>query len=253
MTRDRLLGGLALASLFVAPLVLVYDFAPATVTRTAPAFPLDTILSLKSALFAMALVMGGGTMAYLIYVAIRNSELFSTEATPMVPNWKRETFVAWIIVVAGLVGVAILMSAGTIGAAEEPPEVEQELTVEVTASHPQWSFENEHIGVRRTGELRVPVDTVVNLEITSGDVMHNLAIHEMGVKQHAIPGQETSAWFLTEEPGEYDIVCAELCGEDHSQMTATLIVMEQDEYADYIEELTGESPYDSDGGDDDGD
>lgn len=253
MTRDRVLGALALVSLMVAPLVLLYDFAPAVFSRSAPALPLDTILSLKSALFAMALVAGGGTMAYIIYVAIRHSELFTTESTPLEPGWKREAFLAWIVVVAGLVGIAILLSAGTIGATGEPPEAEQQLDVGVSASHPTWSFENEHLGVRRDGQVRVPVDTAVHLTITSGDVMHNLAIHEMGVKQHAIPGEETSAWFVADETGEYDIVCAELCGEDHSEMTATLIVMEQDEYADYIEELTGDRPYEDGGGDGDGD
>lgn len=242
-SRDRLLGILAAASLLVAPMALLYDFVPAALARTAPAAPLDTLLSLKSAMFAIAVILGGGTMFYVIYVAIRNSELFEREATPMLPGWKREAFFAWLVIVAGLVGVAILLSAGTIGAADGPPETERELSVEVSSSHPQWSFENEHVGVRQTGELRVPVETAVTLEITSGDVMHNLAIHEMGVKQHAIPGQTTSAWFVAEEPGEYEIVCAELCGEDHSRMTATLIVMEQDDYVDYVEELTGERPY----------
>lgn len=251
MNSERTLGAMALASLLVAPLVLLYDFAPAARSQAAPAFPLDTILSLKSAMFSIALIVGGGTMVYVIYVAIRNSELFATEATPLRPGWNREAFVTWIVVVAGLVAVGILLSAGTIGAAEEPPDSSQELTVTVSSSHPEWSFEDEHLGVRRTGEVRVPVDTVVVLEIGSGDVMHNLAIHEMGVKRHAIPGQTTTAWFIAEETGEYDIVCAELCGKDHSKMTATLIVMEQDEYVDFIEELTGERPFQE--GDGDGD
>lgn len=250
MTSDRLLGGLALASLVVAPLVLLYDFLPAAATRSAPALPLDIIFSLKSAMFAMALIAGGATMVYIIYVAIAYSELFATESKPMIPGWKRETFLTWVIIVAGLVGVAILLSAGTIGATVEAPDVEQEMEVHVSSSHPTWSFENEHLGVRQDGEVRVPVDTAVHLTITSGDVMHNLAIHEMGVKQHAIPGKETSAWFVAEETGEYDIVCAELCGEDHSEMTATLIVMDQNEYEDYIVDLIGESPYEN--GSDDG-
>lgn len=247
-----MLGGIALISLLVAPLVLIYDFLPGTVARSAPAFPLDTIFGLKSAMFAIALVLGGGTMLYVIYVAARHSELFATKATSMKPGWKRETFLAWIVIVAGVVAIAVLMSAGTIGAAEEPPEADQELTVQVSSSHPEWSFENEHLGVRRTGQLRVPVDTLVTLEISSGDVMHNLAIHDMGVKQHAIPGQQTQAWFIPEEPGEYDIVCTELCGEDHSKMTATLIVLEQEEYEDFVEDLTGERPYTSEEGDGNG-
>lgn len=247
MSRDRLLGSLAIAALLVTPAALLYDFIPAALTRSAPALPLDTLLSLKSVMFAMAVLVGGATMVYVIYVAARYSELFTDESITLSPGWKRQAFVAWLVIVAGLVAVAILMTAGTVGTADGPPEAEQELEVVVSSSHPEWSFENEHLGVRRAGELTVPVDTAVKLEITSGDVMHNLAIHEMGVKQHAIPGETTTAWFIAEEPGEYDIVCTELCGEDHSKMTATLTVMEQDEYADYVEELTGERPYEDDG------
>lgn len=247
MNRDWLLKVLAAAALFVAPAALLFDFVPAAMTQSAPSLPLDTILSLKSAMFAMAVVMGGGTMVYVIYVAIRNSELFVAEASPLEPGWKRQAFLAWLIAVGSLVAVAILLTAGTMGTADGPPETERDLHVQVSASHPEWNFENEHLGVRRTGEVRVPVDTAVELEIRSGDVMHALSIPEMGVKQHAIPGEETTAWFVAEETGEYDIVCAELCGEDHSKMTGTLIVMEVDEYADFIEDLIGERPYENEG------
>lgn len=249
MTRHRLLTGLAAASLLVAPAALLYDFVPAALTRSATALPLDSMLTLKSVMFAIATIVGGATMLYVIYVAIKHSDLFVGEPTPLQPGWKRQAFVIWLVIVGGLMIVAILLTAGTIGTAAEPPETDQELTVEVSGSHPEWSFENEHLGVRRTGQLTVPVDTTVRLEIRAGDVMHNLAIPELGVKQHAIPGQETSAWFVAGETGEYDIVCTELCGEDHSRMTATLVVMEQDEYADYIEDLIGERPYENDGDD----
>lgn len=243
MTDRRLLTAAAAATLIVPPLVLIYDFVPAALTRSAPALPLDTILTLKSAMFTMAIILGLTTMMYVIYIGVRRSELFTDTPLPMRPGWKRGLFVAWIVLVGGAVAIAILMTAGTIGATESVPETEQELEVSVSSSHPTWSFENEHLGVRQEGVLRVPVDTLVRLEIRSGDVMHNLAIQELGVKQHAIPGVTTNAWFVAKETGEYDIVCTELCGEDHSQMTATLIVMDQDEYADYIEGITGERPW----------
>lgn len=243
MSRSRIVTALAVFALLVPPLILAYDFVPAALSRSAPALPLDQILGLKSVMFVMALFLGLTTMLFVVYVAIRHSELFVSESTAMLPGWKRELFLIWIVLVAGTVGIAVIMTAGTIGATGSPPEADQELTVSVSASHPTWSFENEHLGVRIDSEVRVPVDTLVHLEITAGDVMHNLAIHDLGVKQHAIPGKETSAWFIAEETGEYEIVCAELCGEDHSTMTATLIVMEMDEYNEFIEELTGEHPW----------
>jgi cytochrome c oxidase subunit 2 len=42
----------------------------------------------------------------------------------------------------------------------------------------------------------------------------------------AVPGRYSKLWFKPTIPGEYDLVCAEYCGTDHSSMVAKVVVHE---------------------------
>jgi len=87
--------------------------------------------------------------------------------------------------------------------------------------------------VETTGTLRVPVDTRVNIEVTSRDVSHNFGIPGLKVKTDALPGYTTDTWFEASQTWNYTANCYELCGQGHSYMEATVVVMEQDEYEDW--------------------
>lgn len=68
------------------------------------------------------------------------------------------------------------------------------------------------------------------IEITAKDVIHSLSLHAMRMDQDAIPGMRVPMWFRPIVAGEYEIVCAQLCGSGHSQMKATMIVSEQKDF-----------------------
>ncbi len=101
-----------------------------------------------------------------------------------------------------------------------------------------WDFEYEN-GVTSTGEMAVPVDTTVWIDVTSRDVWHTFGSQELRVKADAIPGETDRTWFIAEETGEYQIECFELCGPGHSGMNADLIVMEEDEFQNWLDEQQG--------------
>lgn len=85
--------------------------------------------------------------------------------------------------------------------------------------------------------LVVPKDRPVVIQVTSLDVIHGLAIVPMFIQQDAIPGQEIPMWFVPEKNGEWDIVCAQLCGAGHAAMAARIEVRNS-------ESLKGEEGYD---------
>ncbi len=85
-------------------------------------------------------------------------------------------------------------------------------------------------------ELVVPENTPVKINIESLDVLHSFFIPAFRVKVDAVKGLETYVWFNTKESGEYDILCAEYCGTDHSKMTAKLRVIPAEEYDEWLEE-----------------
>jgi cytochrome c oxidase subunit II len=68
------------------------------------------------------------------------------------------------------------------------------------------------------------------IRVSSRDVIHGLALHQMRVQQDAIPGTEAPIWFRPISTGSWDIICAQLCGYGHYGMQATYTVDEQKEF-----------------------
>lgn len=86
------------------------------------------------------------------------------------------------------------------------------------------------------GELVVPVNMPIKLNITSEDVNHSFSLPAYRIKVDAVPGMDTYAWFIPDSIGEFDILCTEYCGVDHSGMVAKLRVVGDDEYKQWLEE-----------------
>lgn len=84
------------------------------------------------------------------------------------------------------------------------------------------------------GELLIPKGKTVVIQVTSKDVIHNLALIPMRTQQDAIPGMELPMWFVPTKTGEWDIVCAQLCGAGHATMRAQLRVVEQEEFDEWF-------------------
>lgn len=79
-------------------------------------------------------------------------------------------------------------------------------------------------------EIVVPVDTVVRVLVTAGDVIHAFAMPAMGLKTDAIPGRLNETWFKADTTGLYYGQCSELCGKDHAFMPIAIRVVERSDY-----------------------
>ncbi len=89
-------------------------------------------------------------------------------------------------------------------------------------------------------QLAVPVNTPVELTLRSKDVLHSFFLPNLRIKQDSGPGLAIPLRFTAEKTGDYEIVCAELCGLTHYRMFAFLKVLEPDEYAAWLEEMAEE-------------
>jgi cytochrome c oxidase subunit 2 len=74
------------------------------------------------------------------------------------------------------------------------------------------------------------------VRVSSLDVIHGLALHQMRIQQDAMPGMEIPQWFRPIKTGTWEIVCAQLCGTGHSAMLATYTVQEQKEFDEFQKE-----------------
>jgi cytochrome c oxidase subunit 2 len=83
-------------------------------------------------------------------------------------------------------------------------------------------------------DLVVPVGKPVIVYISSLDVIHCFASKPLRVTQDAIPGMVIPAHFTPIKIGEYNINCAQLCGNGHYGMRGTIKVVSQADYDKWV-------------------
>jgi cytochrome c oxidase subunit 2 len=121
-----------------------------------------------------------------------------------------------------------------IGADSAVSNRQPDITVDVMGLQYAWIFTYPDSGVT-SGELHLPINQDVKLNINAQDVLHAFWLPEFRLKQDAIPGQLAELRFTPSREGEYPIVCAELCGPYHGAMGAKLYVQSQTDFDQWLQ------------------
>jgi cytochrome c oxidase subunit II len=83
--------------------------------------------------------------------------------------------------------------------------------------------------------LHLPIGKPVKLLLRSVDVLHDFYVPQFRAKMDIVPGVVTYFWFIPTKTGEFEILCAELCGTGHPNMRGTVVVEEEDAYRAWLE------------------
>lgn len=78
--------------------------------------------------------------------------------------------------------------------------------------------------------LVLPAGRPVDLRLRSQDVIHGFFIPGMRLKQDTIPGMPGHLAFTPATPGDYPILCSQVCGLGHARMQARLRVVSPADY-----------------------
>lgn len=170
-----------------------------------------------------------GITVFMVYSVIRFNKKRNREPSTVEGN----IFLEIVWAVLPVVLILLMFYYGWTGfkfMRKVPPDA---MVVKVTARMWSWQFEYEN-GKKET-VLRVPAGKAVKILLHSEDVIHSFFVPAFRVKEDAVPGLETYLWFKTEEPGEYDVFCAEYCGTGHSKMLSKVIVMPEEEFKEWYE------------------
>jgi cytochrome c oxidase subunit 2 len=169
-----------------------------------------------------------GAMVLFVVQYRRRSE--NDKTSNLVHNTTLE--IAWsAIPLAILVVLFFIGLNGYIGASVAPAESYQ---VNVTAEKWMWTFSYPN-GTISVNKLVVPKGRPVQLVMSSRDVIHSFFVPEFRVKRDVIPGSYTSVWFEATEAKEVLLECAEYCGAGHSNMLASVQVMEEPQFQDWLD------------------
>ena len=85
------------------------------------------------------------------------------------------------------------------------------------------------------GELHLEVGKPVKILLRSVDVLHDFYVPQFRAKMDIVPGVVTYFWFIPTKTGEFEILCAELCGTGHPNMRGTVVVEEEDAYRAWLQ------------------
>jgi cytochrome c oxidase subunit 2 len=93
---------------------------------------------------------------------------------------------------------------------------------------------------RYDGQIHLPANEEVLLLIKSADVLHSFFLPNVRMKQDVVPGMAQNMWFMAKDTGEFDIVCAELCGWGHYKMKGRVTFQPRVEYENWLQEKSVE-------------
>jgi cytochrome c oxidase subunit 2 len=111
------------------------------------------------------------------------------------------------------------------------------LTDDVWDTGIQGHLDGEEGVPERVPTLYLPVDSDVELQVTSRDVIHSFWVPAFLEKRDMFPGRTNNIAITTGQEGEYFGKCAEFCGEYHSEMLFNVNVVSQAEYDAHIQSL----------------
>jgi len=186
-------------------------------------------------IFYGLLVLSGLTMlvvfTLIITLAIRYRRGSSAKRGPLPKIISREFEIGWTSATLFLFAFLFWWAASAdLNSLAAPAGA---LEIHVVAK--QWMWKTQHPnGAREIDALHIPVDKPVRLVMTSQDVIHSFFVPAFRVKQDVVPGREAEIWFQATKTGVFPLLCAEYCGTDHSMMRGRIIVMRQEDYADWL-------------------
>jgi cytochrome c oxidase subunit 2 len=123
------------------------------------------------------------------------------------------------------------------------PKGDKVLRIEVLPQQFAWNFryagpdgdfgtKDDIVPVQN--HMHIPVNTPVVIQLGSYDVIHSFFLPNFRIKQDATPGMITALWFQATETGEFEIACAELCGNGHYRMKGYLTIESMEDFNDWL-------------------
>jgi cytochrome c oxidase subunit 2 len=172
---------------------------------------------------------------------------------------------SWLTI-ATAVGVAAMLTPGLFVWANFVTVPDEATEVEVVAQQWLWSYrlpgEDGRLGrsdarligpdnvlgvdpddpngaddvIVEAGDLHLAIDRPVKMLLRSIDVLHDFYVPEFRGKMDMVPGMITYFWFTPTVTGQYEVLCAELCGTGHPLMRGYVVVDDEAAYQAWLAE-----------------
>src|SRR3954447_1522717 len=115
-----------------------------------------------------------------------------------------------------------------------------ELQVRAIGQQFTWHFEYTQPNGKKfmTDVLTLPNNRPVLMKVNTKDVLHSFWVPQFRMKIDAVPGQTDHVRFTPNRIGNYEVVCAELCGLGHATMRVASNVVSPQAFQKWIQSKT---------------
>jgi cytochrome c oxidase subunit 2 len=200
---------------------------------------IDTLLWIG--FFAAAIVVVAINVA-LIY-AVRRYRAERGHAARQVTGGRRVQFrvgavltaFAAVILVVSIVFTEKAAETPSTGAAGLASAKSAPLKIEATGQQWLWRYDYPN-GAFSYYKLVVPVDTAVELELLSTDVVHTWNVADLSGKRDAVPGKTNHVFFSADEEGTFEGDSATLSGQAYAAMRTEVEVVSPQAYEEFVKQ-----------------
>jgi cytochrome c oxidase subunit II len=229
----RMLGIGAIASVIGVAIALAIDWFPAGATTKAHEIDTlyDVLLIVSVPIFVLVM-----TVAIYSVVKFRAKPGDMGDGAPIHGHTRLE--IVWVAV--PFIIVSSLAAYGWIVLNDVEAKQPNEMHVRVIGQQFAWHFQYlDEPGKPTTNTLYLPKDRPVKFDVVTRDVIHSFWSPAIRLKTDAVPGLTTHIRVTPNRYGDFDIVCAELCGLGHSTMRQTLHVVSKPAFDTWLKKQKG--------------
>lgn len=259
--------------IFAVLFVCLVSIAPALATQPTEwnlnlQTPATPVAEKMFAFHTLLLWIIGGITGLVLFLLLFVCFRFNARANPVPATFTHNTKIeiVWTLVPVMLLAVIAWFSFPLMYYGDRAPHA-PEMTLKVTGYQWYWGYEyleppeestlpKDMTGINfmanmvpdseidtEKGQLRLlstdnvvvlPVDTVVQIQVTAADVIHSFAVPAFGIKTDAVPGRLNEVWVKIQRPGKYYGQCSEICGINHAFMPIEIHAVSKEEFAAWV-------------------
>jgi cytochrome c oxidase subunit II len=223
-----------------------------------PAHVISTFGKEIDSLFIIILWITGivfiGTQVVLVWSQYRFADELDAQGKPVRPaqyfHGSQRLEVIWTIIPAAILVFIALYQMGTwasIKFRSAAPRVPA--LAEITGRQFQWVMRypgadsklNTSDDLFTVNDLHFVKNKQALIYLKSSDVLHSFFLPILRIKQDAVPGMTIPVWFDSDTAGDFELVCAELCGWGHYKMRGKVTIHETEaEFQKWFDEQMAE-------------
>ena len=223
-----------------------------------PAHVISTFGKEIDSLFIIILWITGivfiGTQVVLVWSQYRFADELDAQGNPVRPaqyfHGSQRLEVIWTIIPAAILVFIALYQMGTwasIKFRSAAPRVPA--LAEITGRQFQWVMRypgadsklNTRDDLFTVNDLHFVKNKQALIYLKSSDVLHSFFLPILRIKQDAVPGMTIPVWFDSDTAGDFELVCAELCGWGHYKMRGKVTIHETEaEFQKWFDEQMAE-------------